>query len=758
MRPRRPAVWVDRPIHMARLSSDHAVAIVVGPWRGGKTTLLAGWSQTTADVVWMDEDMIPDVDRGVIVVDDADRLSARTWTELGRRMDTCPGLRLRLSSTTADVLPPSWDAEVVGDLHFTFDEIASYLERAGSPLEPRLVAAATRGHAGSVRELARPGIRDAGRIPAVLAQASVGRRLPPSERWLAVPDHLTEELVRRWGGPDTFLDDAVRAGLGAWSTDASSRVFSLVPTVRAATQAHSVVSPSREGALRREAAAVFLAQDAPFAAFVEAVRGDDLDLAVTALKAGGMSLLVEHGVVVGDLLRPLSLNRLRRQPVLALALALILNARRQNRLRAIELFGVAVLGARLGAGRPVDRALMQVVESAALRVVGAADGGLASARRATRALRSADPDDLVSLGRVTPHLHVHAGVSLLYGECRDEAREQFELALAAGPELGAELSAIGGLALVDALEGETDAADQWLALAASRVWPKERLDEYPGSMLRLAQSLVAVDANDFDGAAEALDTIWPIVDTIEHWALMAHVRALVDIGTGRGAEGLERFRSLRRSREGRFGTIPSVRRLLSVTESLLLLASGLPVEAREAIGDPQQHPGSLLAALRVALVLRDTDQALALLVHIVPRGPRDRVTLQASEAVLLRLLGRSDDAEDVAAKAAALVATHRLRSPLMLLPPGHLDLFGVAGEGVVEGLAHDSVAPPVLTPRELVVLRELASTSSVEDIAAALHVSSNTVKSQRRSLYRKLGVHSREEALVEGLRHGLLTD
>ena len=48
-------------------------------------------------------------------------------------------------------------------------------------------------------------------------------------------------------------------------------------------------------------------------------------------------------------------------------------------------------------------------------------------------------------------------------------------------------------------------------------------------------------------------------------------------------------------------------------------------------------------------------------------------------------------------------------------------------------------------------------TASVNDIAARLHVSANTVKSQRRSLYRKLGASTREEALAIATGHGLIT-
>ncbi|MEV8268312.1 LuxR C-terminal-related transcriptional regulator [Microbacterium sp. NPDC076911] len=61
-----------------------------------------------------------------------------------------------------------------------------------------------------------------------------------------------------------------------------------------------------------------------------------------------------------------------------------------------------------------------------------------------------------------------------------------------------------------------------------------------------------------------------------------------------------------------------------------------------------------------------------------------------------------------------------------------------------------------LTARELIVLGALASNSRVELIAQQLHVSPNTVKTQLRTLYRKLGVHSRDEALRKAVEWGVV--
>ena len=61
-----------------------------------------------------------------------------------------------------------------------------------------------------------------------------------------------------------------------------------------------------------------------------------------------------------------------------------------------------------------------------------------------------------------------------------------------------------------------------------------------------------------------------------------------------------------------------------------------------------------------------------------------------------------------------------------------------------------------LTERERAVLAELARGLSTLEIARTLFVSTNTVKSQLRTLYRKIDAHSRDEALEIAYRTGLI--
>lgn len=61
-----------------------------------------------------------------------------------------------------------------------------------------------------------------------------------------------------------------------------------------------------------------------------------------------------------------------------------------------------------------------------------------------------------------------------------------------------------------------------------------------------------------------------------------------------------------------------------------------------------------------------------------------------------------------------------------------------------------------LTPRETEVLELMATWLTHAEIAGRLGISTNTAKTHAKTLYRKLGVTSRREAVCEAYRQGLM--
>src|SRR5438876_484896 len=82
------------------------------------------------------------------------------------------------------------------------------------------------------------------------------------------------------------------------------------------------------------------------------------------------------------------------------------------------------------------------------------------------------------------------------------------------------------------------------------------------------------------------------------------------------------------------------------------------------------------------------------------------------------------------------------------------------GSGLVVNLFRE-IRPPEqadhqLTPHEIRILKLLVEGHSYKTAAAELNSSVHTVAFHMRNIYRKLQVHSKSEAVVKALRHGLV--
>ncbi|MGJ8722933.1 MAG: response regulator [Roseibacillus sp.] len=68
----------------------------------------------------------------------------------------------------------------------------------------------------------------------------------------------------------------------------------------------------------------------------------------------------------------------------------------------------------------------------------------------------------------------------------------------------------------------------------------------------------------------------------------------------------------------------------------------------------------------------------------------------------------------------------------------------------------DRLVRPSLSPRELDVLRLVAKGRSNKELASAMFISEETVKSHMKSLFLKLDVHDRAEAVSASLKRGII--
>lgn len=146
---------------------------------------------------------------------------------------------------------------------------------------------------------------------------------------------------------------------------------------------------------------------------------------------------------------------------------------------------------------------------------------------------------------------------------------------------------------------------------------------------------------------------------------------------------------------------------------------------------------------RLGRALRAADRALTLR----PSGSfRVRILLELAQIRAAR--GELARADALLAEARAVIADCRDAGGMPAL----------ADRVAAEIAAADALAAPTepLSPAEALVLEQLPSARSNAEIAAVLFLSANTVKTHLRAIYRKLGAHSRTEAVARATALGLL--
>lgn len=299
----------------------------------------------------------------------------------------------------------------------------------------------------------------------------------------------------------------------------------------------------------------------------------------------------------------------------------------------------------------------------------------------------------------------------------------------------------GAAALLAALQGERARAERCLHEYCDSTEPLGG-----AASAGLARALLRVDVLDREGARTLLDAME--AESIGHrWALHLLVRALAD----REHQG-PAHRPLRA--EALHGTMPSAPSpseldTVRIARYLLHTSSGRRDLAHAALGPSTGTEGvlgHLVVALRALDLVRIGRPAEARLVLAPLRGRR-----LAPRAELLMLVVAPDRFADESERIEALAAEHGLYRVLTLLPDGERRRTGSRLAGLRTAVPVPCLEPAVtvvrapLTSREREVAEHAALGESTADIAAALFVSANTVKTQLRSVFRKLGVSSRDE-------------
>lgn len=738
-------------------------------------------------------------DEGVVLVfDDFDHATVEVADDLIWLSQHVPGLRVVVASRNETSLESMTAMVQVGPtvltsghLLLSLDEVRGVLRNAGVDSE---LAEAVAVSTGRVPLLARAVAVGLARDPASATEAELQERLTRladglvqellASAWsderlrdfavrISLPEGVNAALAELMTGlpdSDALLDRVVASGLGEWTGDDDARVYRFTPIVHAALRAELRRRHPDEAVTATRALAEWLLEhDFAYPAFARAIEIADYDQASRVAREHFFYLLREHGAAVLALLRPVSRLTLRRHPLLTLMIALIYNARGTHRIQALEYLALTALATRAQrkTADPADRVILLAAESAALRVSGNITGALKAARGFDAAIDEIAVEQYESLAGVLPVLFTQTGLTHLYGGRSDAALDAFTRGHSVVPTGSRDgLHALALAAGTLALRGEITDARPLVDRLRSADWPAQLRDGYIGAFSHLAEAILAIEDFDFSGARDEVTIMAPHLETIEHWPLFAYVQALSDAGLGQPERSdVIIQRELRTRRRASITGLTSA--ILIATRSALLLASGNATEAAELLAPAKRTPHIAIARARVALLTGRPEDVVSSLAGIDIDALAPRLV---AEARLIQAAGALQIADTASAftaleRAVATMTTSGLRHPLSTIPRrDRLALAEIASPATRELLLDERVPDTfpheltviTLTERERVVLEHIAKGSSLPRIAEELHVSVNTLKSQLKAVYRKLGVSDRDGVIAVATRHGLL--
>ncbi|HEX6024188.1 MAG TPA: LuxR C-terminal-related transcriptional regulator, partial [Solirubrobacter sp.] len=360
--------------------------------------------------------------------------------------------------------------------------------------------------------------------------------------------------------------------------------------------------------------------------------------------------------------------------------------------------------------------------------------------------------------------HLQLGVAGLWDPnpetAVDELRAAADLARAAALP-GIALSALGHLALTQVLHTGPNAARGILEDAFDE--PAARVACADAAAAYVAGAAVALYERRLEDSAASVAAARLALAAGENASLsgvLEAVAAELDAAGGDAESALRRLDVLAlRSR-----ATPCAPILAALRARILVEQLGAPERARAVLAAAPETAETLVAMGRLHLATGDPGAAVPALDQA--RSTTALLGATAVEAPLLAAVAceqlRDPAAADTALEDALALAGetghrimfHAAGSLLEPLLRRRIRRGTAQGDLVCELLQHRdagirSAAPPLepLSEREAMILRYLPTTLSNREIANELFVTTNTVKTHLRSIYRKLGVAGRREAV-----------
>lgn len=364
----------------------------------------------------------------------------------------------------------------------------------------------------------------------------------------------------------------------------------------------------------------------------------------------------------------------------------------------------------------------------------------------------------------------HIGLALVYSGRHSLGSSVLRAVSAAnvahGNRLGA-VAALSNIALTDALMGDHDHAAAAVDEARQLIDPSAWHGLFHVSSAMLAMARLAADEG---RAGEAIESIEDLLRTHPDMTQHAAARAvLLDAALSLPTRA-ERLQALQRHPE-RATPWRRLRALARAAECELALSVGIIRRPRAHTHVLGEEPESLPARAHLTLASGAPREALALAERCLAAtsaGARARLDASIVAVQALLELGRPERATEMAVAMSDLVAVSRFEIRLLRVPGSMRDKVAAmldAHAPEVATLLRDPALPDPfgdmhrvkgLSAREETVLGLLAGERTIAQIGGDLGVSINTVRNQVASVYRKLGVQTRDEAVRTAAAYGML--
>jgi LuxR family maltose regulon positive regulatory protein len=741
----------------------------------------------------------------LLVIDDLDNVSDPTIDEhLAQLLHEAPRLRLLITLHSGRrfragrVTDLDTTTVAATDLLFTAEETTELAAALMASQPPTAADAVYRECAGW------PGL-----TRAVLVEIA-DRRLPAREAdVVAIVDEITGEFLRdrisRQPAAPGSLDFALAtsaaeeltvalaealtedpaaksylkcwAGAGALVVDRrhGETVYRLPPAARRllAGELHRR-HPERIAPLHARLAEYYL-DDHPGWAIGHAVRAQDWPLVVRVIDAAWRILLIEHRERLYDAITATPASFLRTSRRATAMRDVMLQVSASGMLTTNVLPGapeaLAVLSRSDDAPAQLDVALAVLV--AFRNCASAEDAGSVALRVLdfARATRAAHP---AATAKLFPSVLAQVGaVLLLAGDAAraiDPLREAYQRASEGSFDYVAR-DAASKLALIHALDGDLRRASRWLQRYEDAPAASSWLSAYFEPAVATAALLTALDRLSIREAVGIIDHVTPSMFPERFRGLYLYGRALLALHDGTTADLLDELDDASSEQRDLAMAGRNEAALLAAAKADLLLALGRGNQARAVLfGEHRDHPALRVSHARLALLTGD--HATALRFANDPQwerraGVRSRQELTLIHAVAAYRSGHHTIATQALNRVAeAARATGALR-PLVTVPRHELlqmvdDVPAAAELLAAEPVAQhpdvfpESVAVVTLTQREQLVLEKLATGLTLQQTADTLVVSYNTIRTQQASIYRKLGVDVRVDAVARARQWGLM--